>query len=90
MNLLLPRLLVGRLLVVDPVAVEVDDVGVVDQRQRVEHVVELVLLRLELARGGELHLVPHHLDALLGVHREEGGVDAGNVAVLNLQRKRVH
>ena len=46
---------------VEPVVVEVNDVGVLDLRERLENPLELLLLRLELFRRGEESLVPNDL-----------------------------
>lgn len=71
-----------------PVAVELDDVRVLEPRKVVEHHLYLVLLGLEVLPLGELHLVPDHLHALLRVHGEVRAVDAGHIALFHLQSRK--
>lgn len=75
------RLVVVR---VRPVAVELDNVRVLQLRQVLKHLLDLLLLRLEVSPLAELHLVPHHLHALLCVHGQMGTVDSRHIALLHL------
>lgn len=75
---------------VGPVAVELDDVGVLEAREVVEYELDLILLRLEVLALGKLYLVPHHLDALLGVHGEVRAVDTRYVTLLHLQPQQTY
>lgn len=69
---------------VRPVPVEVDDVGMLELREALEHLSDLVLLSLVVLPFRELHLVPHHLHALFRVHGQVRAVDPGHVPLLHL------
>lgn len=73
---------------VRPVSVEFDDVGMFQPGEVVEHRLYFVLLRLEVLALGELNLIPHNFDTLLGVHGEVGAIDAGDIALLHLEIKK--
>lgn len=79
------RLVVMR---VRPVPVELDDVRVLQLRQILKHLLDLLLLRLEVPPLAELHLVPHHLHALLRVHGQVGAVDSRDISLLDLRENK--
>lgn len=83
---LYPGLIIVR---IRPVAMELDDVRVLQPGEVVEHHLYLVLLRLEVLPLGELHLVPDHLHALLRVHGEVRAVDAGHIALFHLEQRNM-
>lgn len=60
-----PRLIVMR---IGPVPMKFDYVRMLQLREALEDDLYLLLLGFKVFPLGELHLVPHHLDALLRVH----------------------
>lgn len=73
---------------VRPIPMEVDDVGMLELSETFEHLSDLVLLGLVVFALRELHLVPHHLHAFLGVHGQVRAVDSGNISLLYLRDKK--
>ena len=72
------------LVLVAPVLVELDDVGVVEADEVLEDEVDLGLVVARVPRplpaaAQQVDLVPDDLDAVLGVHGQEGLVDARHV-----------
>lgn len=78
-----PRLIVMR---IGPVPMKFDYVRMLELCEALEDDLDLLLLRLKVLAFGELHLIPHHLDTLLGVHGQVGAIDARHVALLHLGR----
>lgn len=72
-----------------PVAVKLDYVGVLQLRQVLKHLLNFLLLRLEVLPLRELHLVPNDLDPLLCVHGQVGAVDAGHIPLLHLENTNI-
>lgn len=70
---------------VGPEPVELDDVRMYELREVLEDELDLLLLRLEVLALRELHLVPHHLHALLRVHGEVRAVDSRHISLVHLQ-----
>lgn len=69
---------------VRPVAMELDNVRMLELGEILKDELDLLLLRLEVLPLGELYFIPHHLDALLGVHRQVGAVDARHISLFYL------
>lgn len=69
---------------VGPEPVELDDVWMHKLREVLEDELDLLLLRLEVLAFRELHLVPHHLHALLRVHGEVRTVDPRHISLVHL------
>jgi len=70
---------------VRPVPMEVHDVGMLQLREALEHLPDLILLGLVVLAFRELHLVPHHLHALFRVHGQVRAVDPGDISLLHLE-----
>lgn len=70
---------------VRPVPMEVHDVGMLQLREVFEHLPDLILLGLVVLAFRELHLVPHHLHALLRVHGQVRAVDSGHISLFHLK-----
>lgn len=70
---------------VSPIPMELDDIGVFQLCQILEHQLDLLLLSLEVLPLRELHFVPNDLNALFGVHCEICAVDARHIPLLNLE-----
>ena len=66
---------------------ELDDVRMFQLGQVFEHLLNLLLLCLEVLPLWELHLIPHHLDAFLRVHRQVRAVNARHISLLHLNKQ---
>lgn len=70
---------------VRPIAMELYDVWMLQSREVIEYQLYLVFFSLEVFPLRELHLVPHNLDTLLGVHGEVCAVDTGDITLFHLE-----
>lgn len=68
-----------------PISMELNDIGMVQLRQVLEHRLDFLLLVFEVFPLGKLDLVPDYLHALFRVHRQEGAVDSRHIALFHLK-----
>lgn len=69
---------------------KLDDVWMFQLREVFEHLLNFILLGLEVLPFRELHLIPDHLNTLLSVHRQVGTVNSRHIALLHLQQTELY
>lgn len=70
-----------------PISMELNDIGMVQLRQVLEHRLDFLLLVFEVFPLGKLDLVPDYLHALFRIHRQEGAVDSRHIALFHLKNR---